>query len=70
MPIGIVGRILALAGAVEQDPLGALMLCHTGRADRVFVNGRTVVKDGQITIVDLPIMIERFNRLVCGRFRA
>ena len=60
---------IALAGAVELDPLGALMLCHVGRADRVFVNGRTVVKDGQITGVDLPILTERFNRLVRGKFR-
>lgn len=59
---------IALAGAVEQDPLGALMLCHVGRADRVIVNGRTVVKDGQITGLDLPMLIERFNRLVRGRF--
>src|SRR5262249_22721688 len=29
---------IALAGAIEQDPLGALMLCHVGRADRVIVN--------------------------------
>jgi cytosine/adenosine deaminase-related metal-dependent hydrolase len=61
---------IALAGAVEHDPLGALMLCHVGRADRVFVNGRTVVREGQVTGVDLPILIERFNRLVHERFSA
>ncbi len=59
---------IALAGAIEQDPLGALMLCHVGRADRVIVNGRTVVEDGQILTVDLPILIERFNKLVRERF--
>lgn len=59
---------IALAGAIEQDPLGALMLCHVGRADRVVVNGRTVVKDGQIVTVDLPVLIERFNKLVRERF--
>jgi len=59
---------IALAGAIEQDPLGALMLCHVGRADRVIVNGRTVVKDGQIVGVDLPVLVERFNRLVRERF--
>jgi 8-oxoguanine deaminase len=59
---------IALAGAVEQDPLGALMLCHVGRADRVIVNGRTVVQDGQIISVDLPNLIEKFNRLVGQAF--
>jgi len=60
---------VALAGAVEQDPLGALMLCHVGRADRVIVNGRSVVKDGRIVGVDLPVLIERFNRIVRDVFR-
>jgi len=59
---------IALAGAIEQDPLGALMLCHVGRADRVIINGRTVVKDGQIVTVDLPVLIERFNKLVRERY--
>ncbi len=59
---------VALAGAVEQDPLGALMLCHVGRADRVFVNGRTVVKDGQIASLELPALIKRFNQLVAQSF--
>jgi cytosine/adenosine deaminase-related metal-dependent hydrolase len=59
---------IALAGAVEQDPLGALILCHVARADRVIVNGRTVVDEGRITGLDLPMLIERFNRLVRERF--
>jgi len=60
---------VALAGAVEQDPLAALMLCHVARADRVMVNGRTVVKDGGILGADLPVLIEQFNRLVREAFR-
>ncbi|MCG8408243.1 MAG: 8-oxoguanine deaminase [Phycisphaerales bacterium] len=60
---------IALAGAIEQDPLGALMLCHVGRADRVLINGRTVVEDGQISTIDLPTLVERFNRLVRDVFR-
>ncbi len=59
---------VALAGAVEHDPLGALMLCHVARADRVIVNGRTVVAEGQITTIDLPRLVNRFNRLVASRF--
>lgn len=59
---------IALAGAVEQDPLGAILLCHVGRADRVLVHGRTVVMDSQIATVDLPRLIENFNKLVHSRF--
>jgi 8-oxoguanine deaminase len=60
---------IALAGAVEQDPLGALMLCHVARADRVFVNGRTVVCDGRIVSLETSNLIERLNRLVAHGFR-
>ncbi len=60
---------VALAGAVEQDPLAAMMLCHVARADLVIVNGKTVVKDGNILGVDLPVLIEQFNQLVREAFR-
>ncbi len=58
---------IALAGAVEQDPIGALMLCHVARADRVMVNGRMVVSEGRIATQETPVLIERFNRLIRGR---
>ncbi len=59
---------VALAGAVEQDPVGALVLCHVGRADRVMVNGRMVVKDGEIVGVDMGLLVEEFNKLVRAAF--
>ncbi len=59
---------LALAGAIEQDPLGALMLCRTARVDRLIINGRTVIKNGEHQLVDLPVLIERFNKLVRASF--
>ena len=59
---------VALAGAVEQDPLGALMLCHVARADRVMVHGKTVVEDGRVLGLDLPNLVGQFNRLVRSRF--
>ena len=40
----------AVAGA--QDPLGALVLCHVGTAERVIVNGKTVVRDGRLASLD------------------
>ena len=59
---------VSLAGAVEQDPLGALMLCNVHRADRVMVNGRWVVKEAKIATVELPPLIERFNVMVKDGF--
>jgi 8-oxoguanine deaminase len=55
---------IAFAGAVEQDPLGALLLFHAGPPEHVFIQGRQVVRDGQVTGIDLPKAIEQFNELV------
>jgi 8-oxoguanine deaminase len=35
------------------DPLAALVLCGASRADRVMVQGRWLVEDGQIPGLDL-----------------
>ncbi len=59
---------VALAGAVEHDPLGALILGHVGRADRVLVNGQTVVKEGQVVGIDLGALVDRFNDTVRAVF--
>lgn len=52
---------VALAGAVAHDPLGALMLCQAPRADRVIVNGRTIVKDGRLVSCDAAELSRRLN---------
>ena len=57
-PLGEVG----LAGALH-DPLAALMFCHVPRVQHSVVNGRVVVRDGQITTLDLPTLLEQHNRL-------
>jgi 8-oxoguanine deaminase len=59
---------VAFAGAVAHDPLGALMLCHAPRADRVLVNGQTVVRDGRVLTADLERLVAEFNQLVLTRF--
>jgi cytosine/adenosine deaminase-related metal-dependent hydrolase len=59
---------IALAGAVAQDPLGALLLCHVGRADRVIVHGRAVVEDGRLTLLDEHELAERLNACVARHF--
>lgn len=44
------------------DP-AALLLAGPTRVKHLFVEGRQVVNDGQITTIDLPRVIERQNRL-------
>ncbi len=45
------------------DPVGALMLCGPNRVRDLFVEGRQVVRDGQLATIDLPHVIETQNRL-------
>jgi 8-oxoguanine deaminase len=60
---------VALAGALPHDPLAALVLCAAPRADRVYVAGREVVRDGRITVLDENKLAERMNAIVAARFR-
>jgi 8-oxoguanine deaminase len=54
---------LAMAGGAVHDPLAALVFCRPPRVDRLWVQGRAVVSDGQVTTVDLGPLAERHNRL-------
>jgi len=45
------------------DPVAALILCGPSRVRDLFVEGRQVVRDGQMTTIDLPQVVERQNRL-------
>jgi cytosine/adenosine deaminase-related metal-dependent hydrolase len=53
---------IGMAGGLH-DPLAALLFCHVPRVKHSIVNGRVVVRDGRLTTVDLPRLIERHNRL-------
>ncbi len=53
---------VGLAGA-HHDPLAALLFCHVPRVKHSIVNGRVVVRDGQITTLELPRLIARHNGL-------
>ena len=53
---------LAYAGA-HHDPLAALVFCTPTHVDTSVINGRVVVKDGHLTTVDLPRVLERHNQL-------
>jgi 8-oxoguanine deaminase len=52
----------ALAGA-QHDVVAALVLCHTDAVDYSFIHGRRVVDQGRLVTVDLPVLVERTNRL-------
>jgi 8-oxoguanine deaminase len=53
---------IEMSGA-DWDPLAALVFCGPTRAATVIVNGRTIVRDGQMTTIDLAREIERHRRL-------
>ena len=53
---------IGLAGA-GHDPLAAIFFCHVPRVQHSVVNGRVLVRDGRLTVLDLPRHISRHNRL-------
>ncbi|MBL0728774.1 8-oxoguanine deaminase [Piscinibacter sp. HJYY11] len=53
---------IGVAGALH-DPLAALVFGHVPSVRHSIVNGRVVVRDGELTTVDLPRLVERHNRL-------
>ncbi len=54
---------LGFAGGAVHDPVGALMLCSSPHADYTVVNGRVVVRQGQLTTLDMGPVVERHNAL-------
>lgn len=54
---------LSFAGGAVHDPVGALLLCGSPHADYTVVNGRVVVRKGQLATVDLGPLVERHNTL-------
>jgi 8-oxoguanine deaminase len=53
---------LDFAGALH-DPVAAVVFCAPVRSDLTMVGGRSVVKEGQLTSLDLPGLIEAHNRI-------
>ena len=45
------------------DPLAALVFCAPVRANLSVINGRVVVRDGELETVDLPPIVERHREL-------
>jgi len=53
---------IGYAGAWH-DPVAALVFCTPSNVAYSIINGRVVVREGQITSIDLPVVMERHNRL-------
>jgi cytosine/adenosine deaminase-related metal-dependent hydrolase len=53
---------IMFAGALH-DPVAALILCLPPRVDLSVINGRTVIKDGQLLTIDLPVVMEQHNSI-------
>jgi cytosine/adenosine deaminase-related metal-dependent hydrolase len=54
---------LGFAGGAVHDPVGSLLLCASPQVDTTVVNGRVVVRQGQLETVDLGPLVERHNAL-------
>jgi len=53
---------LSLAGALH-DPVAAVLFCHPPRVALSVVNGKVLVRDGQLTRIELPPLVARHNAL-------
>ncbi|MBO9643272.1 MAG: 8-oxoguanine deaminase [Pseudacidovorax sp.] len=56
-------RTLGFAGGAVHDPVASLLLCASPQAAYTVVNGRVVVREGQLATVELQPLVERHNRL-------
>ena len=57
---------LAMAGGAVHDPLAALLLCASPSVAWNIVGGRVLVREGELTTVDLGPLVERHDRLAVG----
>jgi cytosine/adenosine deaminase-related metal-dependent hydrolase len=53
---------IGLAGA-DHDPLAALLFCSVPRVTHSVVNGRVVVRGGELVTLEAPRLVERHRRL-------
>lgn len=56
-------NIGGIEAAGAWDPVAALVFCGPQKVRDLYVEGRQVVRDWQVTTLDLPLVIERQARL-------
>jgi 8-oxoguanine deaminase len=61
-------RTLSFAGGLH-DPVAALVFCTPANVNWSVINGRVVVRNGHLNTLDVPVHIERHNRLAHRLFR-
>jgi cytosine/adenosine deaminase-related metal-dependent hydrolase len=54
-------RTLGFAGGAVHDPVASLLFCASPQAACTVVNGRVVVREGQLTTVELGPLLEKHN---------
>ena len=52
----------AFAGA-QHDVVAGLVFCTSQNADVTVINGRVVVKDGQLITLEMPVLVEQHNAI-------
>lgn len=67
--IGVNLNTLGMAGGAIHDPLAALLLCRVDKVDLSVINGRVVVRDGELLTIDLRSLINRHNQLAADFVR-
>ncbi len=55
-----------LQNAGAWDPVAALVFCGPQSVRDLYVEGRAVVRSGNLTGIDLPVIVEKANRLAQG----
>ncbi len=58
--------VRSLANAGAWDPVAALVLCGPQRVRDLYVEGRAVVREGQIARLDMPVIAEQARGLAAG----
>ncbi|MES2973687.1 MAG: 8-oxoguanine deaminase [Pseudomonadota bacterium] len=53
---------IGMTGALH-DPVAALMFCNVPKVQHTIVNGKVVVRDGELTTVELPRLVAKHNAL-------
>jgi cytosine/adenosine deaminase-related metal-dependent hydrolase len=53
---------LDYAGALH-DPVAAVIFCAPQKTDYTVINGKVVVRAGRVTTIDVPVIVERHNRI-------
>jgi 8-oxoguanine deaminase len=61
--IGINLNSLGMAGGAVHDPLAALLLCTVDKVDLSVINGRVIVRAGELLTIDIEKHVERHNEI-------